>query len=51
MTVNSELSNVNDLLTSNKLTLNTKKSNCVIFRPLKNKFKMISRKFVSLAMI
>lgn len=39
MTVNSELSNVNDLLTSNKLTLNTKKSNCVIFRPYQKQIK------------
>ena len=36
-TVNAELKNVHDWLTTNKLTLNTKKSNFVIFRPCQKK--------------
>ena len=36
-TVNAELKNVHDWLTTNKLTLNTKKYNFVIFRPCQNK--------------
>ena len=36
-TVNNELKNVCDWLTANKLTLNTKKSNFVIFRPRQKK--------------
>lgn len=37
--VNNELKNVTDWLNANKLTLNTKKSNCVIFRPSQKKLK------------
>ena len=36
-TVNAELNNLHDWLTTNKLTLNTKKSNLVIFRPKQKK--------------
>ena len=36
-TVNAELKNVHDWLTTYKLTLNTKKSNFVIFRPCQKK--------------
>ena len=38
-TVNNELKNVCDWLTANKLTLNTKKSNFVIFRPRQKKLE------------
>ena len=41
-TVNAELNNVHDWLTTNKLTLNTKKSNFVIFRPCQKKKKNFS---------
>ena len=41
-TVNAELKNVHDWLTTNKLTLNTKKSNFVIFRPCQKKKKHFS---------
>ena len=37
-TVNNELINVCDWLTANKLTLDAKKSNFVIFRPRQKKF-------------
>ena len=36
-TVNAELKNLHDWLTTNKLTLNTEKSNLVIFRPKQKK--------------
>ena len=38
-TVNNELKNVCDWLTANKLTLNTKKSYFVIFRPRQKKLE------------
>ena len=40
-TVNAELNNLHDWLTTNKLTLNTKKSNLVIFRPKKKKIRYL----------
>ena len=39
-TVNSELANVSDWLNANKLTLNAKKSNFVIFRPYQRKMDL-----------
>ena len=42
-TVNAELKNLHDWLTTNKLTLNTKKSNLVIFRPKQNKIRYLPR--------
>ena len=40
-TVNAELNNLHDWLTTNKLTLNTKKSNLVIFRPRQKKIRYL----------
>ena len=40
-TVNAELNNLHDWLTTNKLTLNTKKSNLVIFRPKQKKIRYL----------
>ena len=40
-TVNAELKNLHDWLTTNKLTLNTKKSNLVIFRPKQKKIRYL----------
>ena len=40
-TVNAELNNLHDWLTTNKLTLNTKKSNLVIFRPWQKKIRYL----------
>ena len=37
--VNAELNNLHDWLTTNKLTLNTKKSNLVIFHPRQKKIR------------
>ena len=42
-TVNAELNNLHDWLTTNKLTLNTKKSNLVIFRPKQKKIRYLPR--------
>ena len=41
-TVNSELAEVSDWLNANKLTLNAKKSNFVIFRPYQRKMDLRS---------
>ena len=41
-TVNSELAKVSDWLYANKLTLNAKKSNFVIFRPYQRKMDLNS---------
>ena len=43
VTVNNEIENLNDWLTSNKLTLNAKKSNYVIFRPNQKKIQNIPK--------
>ena len=40
-TVNAELNNLHDWLTTNKLTLNTKKSNLVIFRSRQKKIRYL----------
>ena len=46
ITVNTEIKKLNDWLTSNKLTLNTKKSNYVIFRPYQKKIQNIPKIYI-----
>ena len=50
-TVNSELVEVSDWLNANKLTLNAKKSNFVIFRPLQRKMDLSVIQFKCLIIV
>jgi len=50
-TVNSELAKVSDWLNANKLTLNAKKSNFVIFRPYQRKMDLSVIQFKCLIIV
>ena len=50
-TVNSELVKVSDWLNANKLTLNAKKSNFVIFRPYQRKMDLSVIQFKCLIIV